>query len=138
MNVTDVPAHMVVAVAATLTDGTNIGFTVKFEALFAVLLLVVTDTTPVAVPGAGVAVILVALTTVYDVAGTPPNVTAVAPVKLVPVIVTRGRLPLHPDAGAKPVIVVAADTALINAVPIVIAHTKSKVWKMEVCDVFMF
>ena len=32
---------------------------------------------------------VVGLTTVKLVAGTPPNVTAVAPVRLVPVIVTR-------------------------------------------------
>ena len=48
---------------------------------------VVTLTLPV-VPAATTAVILVALTTVNEVAIVPPKLTAVAPVKLVPVIVT--------------------------------------------------
>jgi hypothetical protein len=47
---------------------------------------VVTLTFP-AVPFATTAVMLVALTTVYDVAAVPPKLTDVAPVKLVPVIV---------------------------------------------------
>ena len=46
-----------------------------------------TDAVP-AVPAGVVAVIDVALTTVTDVAATPPTVTAVAPVKSVPVIVS--------------------------------------------------
>ena len=46
-------------------------------------------------PAGDVAVIEVALLTVNDVALVPPNRTAVAPVKLVPVIVT-----LVPPAGA--------------------------------------
>jgi hypothetical protein len=53
---------------------------------------VVTDTLPVA-PAATTAVILVELTTVYDEAAPPPKLTAVAPVKLVPVIVTVSPLP---------------------------------------------
>ncbi len=46
-----------------------------------------TSTAPAACAGV-VAVMVVALTTVTLVAGTPPNVTAVAPVRLVPVMVT--------------------------------------------------
>ena len=48
---------------------------------------VVTLTLPVA-PAPIIAVILVALTTVNEVAAVPPKLTAVAPVKFVPVIVT--------------------------------------------------
>ena len=48
---------------------------------------VVTLTLPVA-PVPTTAVIVVALTTVNEAAAVPPNLTAVAPVKLVPVIVT--------------------------------------------------
>ncbi len=47
----------------------------------------VTSTVP-AVPAGAVAVMLVALLTVKLVAAVEPNLTAVAPVKLVPVIVT--------------------------------------------------
>ena len=53
---------------------------------------VVTDTFPV-VPDATTAVMLVAETTVNEFAAVPPKVTAVAPVKLVPVIVTVDPLP---------------------------------------------
>lgn len=49
---------------------------------------VVTDTLPVVDPAGTTAVMLVGLTTVYDVAVIPPKLTAVAPVKLVPVIET--------------------------------------------------
>ena len=47
----------------------------------------VTDIVPLA-PLATTAVMLVALTTVKEVAAVPPKLTAVAPVKLVPVMVT--------------------------------------------------
>ena len=53
---------------------------------------VVTDIVPV-VPLPITAVILVALTTVNDVAAVPPKLTAVAPVKFVPVIVTVAPAP---------------------------------------------
>ena len=53
---------------------------------------VVTDTSP-DVPAATTAVILVGETTVNDVAGVPPKLTAVAPVKFVPVIVTIAVVP---------------------------------------------
>ena len=48
---------------------------------------VVTETVP-EVPAPTVALMLVALTTVYVVAAVPPKLTAVAPVKFVPVMVT--------------------------------------------------
>ena len=56
-------------------------------ALLAMPFAVVTLTLPVA-PAPTTAVILVALTTVNEVAEVPPKLTAVAPVKFVPVIVT--------------------------------------------------
>ena len=56
-----------------------------------------TSTAPAACAGV-VAVMVFALTTVKLVAATPPNVTAVAPVKLVPVIVTL----VPPATGPEP------------------------------------
>ena len=65
VKVTEVAAHIVVAVADTVTDGISTGLTVKLAALVAVPLGVVTVMTPApAIPEAGVAVILVALDTV--------------------------------------------------------------------------
>ena len=63
---------------------------------------VVTETVPV-VPLANTAVMLVAPTTLKDVAAVPPKLTAVAPVKLVPVMVTVAPLPA--DVGVKEVMV---------------------------------
>jgi hypothetical protein len=71
-------------------------------ALLAIPLAVVTLTLPV-VPAATTAVILVALTTVNEAAAVPPKLTAVAPVKLVPVIVTV--CPVPAEVGLKDVIV---------------------------------
>ena len=51
------------------------------------MVVTLTLTVPADCPGA-VAVMLVALLTVKLVAGVPPKLTAVAPVKFVPVIVT--------------------------------------------------
>ena len=62
----------------------------------------VTLTLPV-VPPATTAVMLVASTTVNDVAAVPPKLTAVAPVKLVPVMVTVA--PLTANVGVKEVMV---------------------------------
>jgi len=59
---------------------------------------VVTDMLPDA-PAPTVAVILVALTTVKALAAVPPKLTAVVPVKLVPVMVTT--CPVFPDVGVK-------------------------------------
>ena len=63
-----------------------------------------TFTAPAAWAGV-VAEILVALFTVKLVAGVPPNVTAEAPVKPVPVIVTLVPPEALPDAGEIPAIV---------------------------------
>ena len=63
------------------------GINVKLLEEFAVPPGVVIDIVPVA-PFPTTAVMLVALTTVKEVAAVPPKLTAVAPVKLVPVMVT--------------------------------------------------
>jgi hypothetical protein len=61
---------------------------------------VVTEMVPLDVPAAITAVISAPLTTVNDVAGVPPNETAVAPVRFAPVIVTDAPGPA--DTGANP------------------------------------
>jgi hypothetical protein len=60
---------------------------------------VVTVTSTVPVPAGAVAVICVALTGVNEVAGVPPKLTPVAPVKFVPVTVTVVPPAWGPDAG---------------------------------------
>ena len=72
----------------------------------------VTLTTPAALAGE-VAVILVALTTVKGVAPVVPNVTAVAPVNHVPVIVTTVPPDVVPYVGEIPV-TVGSGTAYVN------------------------
>jgi hypothetical protein len=77
--------------------------TVKLPELAAVPPGVVTEIGPVVTPVGAVAVIEVALSTVYEAAATPLKLTAVAPVKSVPVIVTI--VPARPEEGLIPVIV---------------------------------
>ena len=67
---------------------------------------VVTLMLPV-VPDATTAVMLVELTTVNEAAAVPPKLTAVAPVKLVPVMVTF--VPASADAGVNEVMVGAGN-----------------------------
>jgi hypothetical protein len=69
---------------------------------------VVTVTSTVPVPAGAVAVIEVAELTVKPVAGVAPNVTAVAPAKLVPVMVTVVPPAVGPEVGEIEVIVGAA------------------------------
>ena len=64
----------------------------------------VTSTAP-ALPAGDVAVIDVALLTVNEVAAVAPNFTAVAPVKLVPVMVTLVPPAVGPLVGLTPVTV---------------------------------
>ena len=87
--------------AVTVTVGGV--FTVNVPALEPEQPRVVTEIVPV-LPDAGTAVICVALFTTNDCAATPPKVTAVAPVKLVPVITTEVELP-QPEAGLNELIV---------------------------------
>ena len=80
--------------------------TVKSPLLVPVPPAVVTATLLVVAPAGTVAVICVAELTEKLVAAVPPKRTAVAPLKLVPVIVTEA--PTGPDAGVKSVTVGAA------------------------------
>ena len=64
--------------------------------------VVVTVTSTVPVPDGESAVIVVSLTKVKLEAAVPPNVTAVAPVKPVPVIVTRLPPAVGPEVGLTP------------------------------------
>jgi hypothetical protein len=82
--------------------GWKVGTTVKFMALVPVPPGVVTLILPVTAPTGTVAVICVAEFTT-KLARTPPNRTAVAPVKAVPVIVTA--VPVLPLVGENPEIV---------------------------------
>ena len=66
----------------------------------------VTSTLPAA-PAGATAVIEVAELTVNNVAAVAPNLTAVAPLKLVPVMVTRVPPAVEPLAGLRPVTVAA-------------------------------
>ena len=67
-------------------------------------MVTVTSTVPTE-PAGAVAVIVVALVTLNEDAGLPPMVTAVAPVRLVPVIVTEVPPIIGPAVGEIPVIV---------------------------------
>ena len=60
---------------------------------------VVTTTSTVPVPAGLTAVMVVALITVRFVAAAPPKLTLVAPVKLVPVMVTTAPPAAGPEAG---------------------------------------
>jgi hypothetical protein len=88
--------------------------TVKFATLVAVPPGVVTEIFPVVAPVGTVAVICVAELTVKLVAATLLKLTAVAPVKPVPVIVTT--VPTGPDVGVKDVIVAQVAATVKSAV----------------------
>ena len=80
------------------------GFTVKEDKLVPVPPLVVTEIVPVVAPAGRVAVICKSLLTV-KVALVPLNLTALAPVKPVPVIITLAPLPAQAEVALKLVIV---------------------------------
>jgi len=94
--VTEVPTEPPVGVKLVTP-----GVTVNDPELVPVPLGVVTEIFPVAAPDGTVAVILALEFTVKAVAATPLNFTAVAPVNVVPVIVTE--VPTGPLFGEKPV-----------------------------------
>jgi hypothetical protein len=96
--VTVVPAMPLVGVNDVIVGE---GINVK-PALVAVPPAVVTDTFPDA-PASTTAMMLVADTTINEAAAVPPKLTAVVPVKFVPVIVTV--VPAEPPVGVKFVIV---------------------------------
>jgi hypothetical protein len=87
----------------------NVG--VKLVVLVAVPAAVVTEIAPALVPSGTVAVISVGDTTV-KLAGRVPNLTLLAPLKLVPVSVTG--LPLISEAGVNDVIVGATLGVTVN------------------------
>src|SRR5438309_10722150 len=93
------------------TGGALATFTVNALALVAVPADVVTRIGPVVAPLGTVAVITVSEVTVKLAALTPLNVTAVAPVKAVPVIVTV--FPTCPLVGVKLVIVGAGIVVVV-------------------------
>ena len=90
-------------VAVAGVGAAGVALIVKVPALTAVPLPVTTEIVPVAV-AAGIAVIDVELTTVYEKAFTPPNLTALTPTKFVPVIVTTVEF-AQPLAGVNEVMV---------------------------------
>jgi hypothetical protein len=111
--VTLVPTGPLVGVKPVIVGA---GITVKLVALVAVPPGVVTRSGPVVAPVGTVAWIAVAEVTV-KLALTVLNVTAVAPVKFVPLIVTL--LPTGPLVGVKPVIVGGALLTTVNPLPLV-------------------
>jgi len=80
-------------------------------------LVTVTSTTPV-LPAGDVAVICVALLTVKLVALVAPNLTAVATVKLVPLMLTEVPPPVVPVFGAMPVTVGAVGITAMLTIPL--------------------
>lgn len=98
----------------------GVGVTVNVAELDPVPAGVVTETTPVVAWSGTVAVICVAETTV-KVALTPPNVTAVAPVKSVPVIVTD--VPTGPEVAVNELTAGATGCGLVVGVLGVVSCT---------------
>jgi hypothetical protein len=89
------PVKLVPVIVTMLPEAANVGVkevmvgsNMAKPANVAVPLGVVTDTFPLVPVEATTAVILVALATLNDAAAVPPKLTALAPVKLVPVMVT--------------------------------------------------
>ena len=99
----ELPKQMVAGVAVTGVGGAGEAFIVNTPTLVAVPPGVTTAIVPVAAL-LGTAVICVGLFTTNEKAFVPPKVTAVAPVKLVPVITTEATCP-HPELGVKEAIV---------------------------------
>jgi hypothetical protein len=75
-----------------------------------------TSTAPASAAGGAVAVIEVALFTVNELAGNPPKVTAVVPMKLVPVMVTFVPPLIGPELGDNDVSVGDVAAMIVNAV----------------------
>ena len=87
----------------------GVTITVKLVALVAVPSGVVTEIDPLVAPAGTRAVIFVSLATLKLAAATPLKLTALAPLKPVPVRVTR--LPTKPEVGVKEL--------MVGAVPMV-------------------
>jgi hypothetical protein len=103
MMVTDVPTGPLVGVNEVIVGLAAVVVTVKPWELQSVPPGVVTQIFPVVAPLGTVAVIWVDEPPEKVVADVPPNVTAVAPVRFVPVIVTI--VPIGPEVGVNEVIV---------------------------------
>jgi hypothetical protein len=103
MMVTDVPTGPLVGVNEVIVGLAAVVVTVKLWELQSVPPGVVTQIFPVVAPLGTVAVIWVDEPPEKVVADVPPNVTAVAPVRVVPVIVTI--VPIGPEVGVNEVIV---------------------------------
>src|SRR5213594_2144150 len=104
--------------------------TVKLFVLVAVPPGVVTRSGPVVAPVGTVAWIVVAEVTV-KLALTPLNITAVAPVKSVPLIVTL--VPTGPLVGVKLVIVGALTTVTLTAAAVAVLPAASRATAVRVC-----
>ena len=97
-----VPVMVMVEPTAPLPTAVIVGSGLNRLAVVKVPPGVVTEIVPVA-PPATTAVMVVALTTVNEVAAVPPKLKAVAPVRFVPVMVTVD--PPAAAVGVKPVMV---------------------------------
>jgi hypothetical protein len=97
---TPAPPHVAALLQLPLCVDVNTVRTVKLPVLVPVPLGVVTETVPVVAPTGTVAVICVSELTTND-AVVPLNETAVAPVKLEPLIATE--VPERAEVGVKPV-----------------------------------
>ena len=115
VTVTEVPAGPLAGVKLEIVGSAAAGVIVKAELLVAVPAGVITEIFP-DVPVPTTAVIVVADTTVNNVAAVPPNVTPVAPVKFVPVTVTA--VPAGPLAGVK-LEIVGGRAAVTENIPVV-------------------
>lgn len=109
VNVTVIPTTPLVGVKLVIVGA---GTTVKLDGLVTVPPGVVTLIVPVVVPVATTAAIVVAPDTVKLLAAVPWNLTAVAPFRLVPVMVTE--VPIPPLVGVKLVIVGAGTTVKLD------------------------
>ena len=113
-----VPAGHTLSVPV-IAETVGMAFTVNEAALVPVPDGVVTLIGPLVAPTGSVVVIWVALFTVKGVAGVPLKLTAVAPVKLVPVMTTVvGVVPAQPLLGVKLLTVVTAGRKITMSPPL--------------------
>src|SRR5207245_961400 len=128
-----VPATVEPAAGAVMeTVGGVVSTTVKMLVLVAVPPAVVTLSGPVVAPVGTVSRIVVAEAPVRGAALTPLNVTAVAPVKFVPVIVTM--VPSGPLVGVRLVIVGGITTVTLTADEVVWLPAASRATAVKLCE----
>ena len=138
-----VPVIVTVAPAAALVGAKPpiVGGAKKLKpALVPVPPGVVTETFPLAPPAATTAVICIADTTVKLAAGTPPTLTAVAPVKFAPLIVTVAPtaalvgvklLIVGGKIKVKPGFIIVPPSAVTRTLPLAPAPTTASIWVGE-------